>query len=329
MKVQMLFFLVTILFISSVKSQTCCSGGIPMSNNLGLENLGKGVLQLGVNYDFNNLNTLNAGTENLDDDSRQRITHSALFNAAYSFTNNLSIEALFTWVNQRRIIDQFGNTDLQQTNGIGDAVILAKYSFTKILGESSAVSLGIGAKIPLGSYEEVDGIGITYIADLQPGSGAWDMILFSAISKNFNFRPSTTFSGRAIYRSTGANTDYLGGAQVYEYGNEIQLFAGVSDQFLVFNKKLISPGLTLKYRKANKDEIDGIQLNNTGGNWIFLLPSLSIDLSQNVSFQTKAELPIISDVDGTQLTPTYRLSGGFLIKLNLKKNKINFNDLQL
>ena len=80
-----------------------------MSNNLGLENLGKGVLQVGLNYDFNNLNTLNAGTTNLDDDSRQRITHSVLFNMDYSFTNDLSIEALFTWVNQRRIIDQFGN----------------------------------------------------------------------------------------------------------------------------------------------------------------------------------------------------------------------------
>jgi len=207
-----------------------------MSNNLGLENLGKGVLQVGLNYDFNNLNTLNAGTTNLKDDSRQRITHSVLFNADYSFTNDLSIEALFTWVNQRRIIDQFGNTDLQQTNGIGDAVIMTKYRFTKILGESSSISIGIGAKIPLGSFEEVNNIGITYIADLQPGSGAWDMILFSSLSKNFDFRPTATFSARTIYRSTGSNSDYLGGAQVYEYGNEIQLFVGVSDQFLIFGK---------------------------------------------------------------------------------------------
>ena len=310
-------------------SQTCCSGGIPMSNNLGLENLGKGVLQVGLNYDFNNLNTLNAGTRKLDDDSRQRITHSVLFNAAYSFTNDLSVEALFTWVNQRRVIDQFGNTDLQQTNGIGDTVIMAKYKFTKILGESSAVSLGVGAKIPLGSFEEVNNIGITYIADLQPGSGAWDIILFSSLSKNFGFRPTATFSARTIYRSTGSNRDYLDGAQVYEYGNEIQLFVRVSDQFLIFGKKLISPSLSVKYRNAKRDEVDGIELNNTGGNWIFILPGISINISQNTSFQVKAELPIISNVDGTQLTPTYRLSGGFLMKFNLKKNKINFNNTQL
>ncbi len=329
MKLNYLFLLTCFLIVSSLNSQTCCSGGIPMSNNLGLENLGKGVLQVGLNYDFNNLNTLNAGTTNLKDDSRQRITHSVLFNADYSFTNDLSIEALFTWVNQRRIIDQFGNTDLQQTNGIGDAVIMAKYRFTKILGESSSISIGIGAKIPLGSFDEVNNIGITYIADLQPGSGAWDMILFNAISKNFDFRPTATFFWKAIYRSTGTNTDYLDGAQVYEYGNEIQLFAGVSDQFLIFDKKLISPSLSVKYRNAKRDEIDGIQLNNTGGNWIFLIPGMSIDISQNISFQVKAELPIISNVDGTQLTPTFRLSSGFLMKFNLKKNKINFNNIQL
>ena len=328
MKLKILFLLVSVLFISSVYSQTCCSGGIPLSNNLGLENLGKGSLQFGVNYDFNNLNTLNSGTENLNDNSRKRITHSILFNTSYSITDRLSVEALLTWVNQRRIINQFRNTDLQQTNGTGDAVILTKYGFTKILGETSNLSLGIGAKIPLGSFEEVDERGITYIADLQPGSGAWDLILFTSLSKNFNFRPTTTFSGRIIYRATGENTDYLGGSQVYEYGNEIQIFIGISDEFLAFST-LINPGLTIKYRNSKKDQIDRFELDNTGGNWLFIIPSLSIKVSSNILFQSKAELPIISNVDGIQLTPTYRFTGGFLINLNLKKNEINFNNLKI
>ena len=327
MKIQILFLLVSVFFINSVYSQTCCSGGIPLSNNLGLENLGKGFLQFGVNYDFNNLNTLNSGTENLNDNSRKRITHSILFNTSYSITDRLSVEALLTWVNQRRIINQFGNTDLQQTSGTGDAVILTKYGFTKILGEMSNLSLGIGAKIPLGSFEEVDERGITYIADLQPGSGAWDLILFTSLSKNFNFRPATTFSGRIIYRATGENTDYLRGSQVYEYGNEIQVFFGVSDEFLTFNT-LINPGLTIKYRNSKKDQIDRFELDNTGGNWLFIVPSLSIKISSNILFQSKAELPIISNVDGTQLTPTYRFTTGFLININLRKNEINFNNIK-
>lgn len=318
--------LVVLIFLLSQQlfSQTCCSGGIPLSNSLGLSNEGKGSLQLGLHYDYNNLSTLNAGSDRLDDDSRHRITHSALFNVGYSMSDRLSVESLFTWVNQRRIINQFGNTDLQQTSGIGDAVVLVKYSFPKVLGETSDVTLGTGAKIPLGSFDELNDVGITYIADLQPGSGAWDVILFASFSKNFQFRPTTTFSARVISRFTGENKDYLNGSSIYEYGDETQVFFGVSDQFLIFNT-IVNPGLTFKYRKANRDIIDGNELDNTGGKWLFAIPSLSIKLTPQIIFLNKLELPVISNVDGTQLTPTYRFSSGFIFNLNAKKKGINLN----
>ena len=307
-----------------VYAQTCCSGGIPLSNNLGLENPGAHQLQLNVNYDFNNLNTLNAGDRRLDDESRKRTTHSVLLNSSYSFSDRFAIEALVTWVNQRRIINQFGNSDLQSTRGIGDAVVLAKYGFLNAIGTSSMLTFGVGGKIPLGSFDEVNDLGITYIADLQPGSGAWDLILFTAITKNFDFRPSTTFSARLIYRATGKNNDYLDGLQTYEYGNEVQMFFDVSDEFVVFKRNLFSPNLSVKYRNARKDEIDGIDLSNTGGNWIFLIPGFSWNVSDTISFLTRAELPIYSNVDGTQLTPTYRLTSGILFRFDLKKNTLNF-----
>ncbi len=327
MKFKVLLFLVTILFISSVNGQTCCSGGIPLSNNLGLENQGKGFFQIGINYDFNNLNTLNSGTQKLNDNSRKRITHSILLNSGYSFSDRFSVEALMTWVNQRRIIDQFGNTDLQETNGIGDAVILAKYEFPNIFGESSNFNLGVGTKIPLGSFDETNNIGITYIADLQPGSGAWDLLFLSSFAKNFSFRPALTFSGKIIYRSTGENANYLEGLQVYEIGNEIQTFFGLSDEFLAFGT-LINPSLSFKYRFAERDVIDGFELDSTGGKWLSIIPNLTIQLSSEISFSSKIELPIHSNVNGTQLTPTFRFTGGLLINLNLKKNEINFNNLK-
>ncbi len=328
-KLNTFFLVVCLLLAGSIYSQTCCSGGIPISNNIGIENIGKNSFQISLSYDFNNLNTLNAGSEELNDNSRKRTTHSVLLNASYAFTDKLSFETLLTWVNQRRIISQFGNVDTQATNGIGDAVFLVKYDVKKIIGKSSNLSLGIGAKVPFGSYNEMNDIGITYIADLQPGSGAWDLIAYTSISKNFDFRPTTTFSSRFIYRATGKNKDYLDGAQTYEYGNETQLFFTISDQFLVFKKILISPSIALKYRNAKRDEIDQIQLNNTGGNWLFFNPGMLIKLSNKVSFITRAELPIISNVDGTQLTPTYRLNSGFLINFNLKKNEVNFNNSKL
>jgi len=324
MCIRTLAFILIFLLAEQLRSQTCCSGGIPLSNNLGLVNEGKGNLLIGLNYDFNNLNTLNAGKDKLDDDSRKRITHSALLNFGYSISDRLSVETLFTWVNQRRAINQFGNTDLQQTSGIGDAVFLLKYDIPKVIGDKSNLSIGGGAKVPLGSYNEVDGSGITYIADLQPGSGAWDLILYAAISKNYDFRPTMTFSSRIIGRLTGKNKDYLEGASTYEYGDEFQIYLGVSDQFLVFNA-ITNPGISFKYRKAKKDIIDINALDNTGGEWLFINPSVGIQLSPTIRFQVKAEIPMIGNVDGTQLTPTYRVTSGFLFNLTSKRNVINPN----
>lgn len=304
-------------------AQTCCSGGIPLSNSIGLEVSEKGTLQIGLNYDYNNLNTLNSGSETLDDNARLRITHSTLLNVGYSITNHLSIEGLFTWVNQRRKITQFDNENLDQSSGIGDAILLAKYNFNNGIGQDSDLGIGIGTKIPLGSSTETNALGITLNADLQPGSNAWDIIYLIQASKRFKFRPSLTFSSRLIYRDTGINNSYFE-TSTYRFGNEFQAYLGASDQFVLF-KTLFNPSLTFKYRDARIDEIGGFELNNTGGNWLFIIPNISFNLTPDIVFSTKVELPIYSYVDGTQLTPTYRITAGVLIKIAKKQGLINLN----
>ena len=94
MKTKVAISVLIVFSFNSINAQTCCSGGIPLSNNLGLDISEKGTIQVGLNYDYNNLNTLNSGTENLNDDSRLRITHSVLLNAGYSITDRLSAEQL-------------------------------------------------------------------------------------------------------------------------------------------------------------------------------------------------------------------------------------------
>lgn len=313
------FFISFIFCLVKLNAQTCCSGGIPLSNNIGLPILEKGTILVGLHYDYNNLNTLNDGTQKLNDNARLRITHSVLLNASYAITNNLSAEGLLTWVNQRRKISQFGNQNLDQTSGVGDAIFLIKYNFSKLF-KNADLSIGVGTKIPLGSSTETNDQGIILNADLQPGSNAWDIIFWSQYSKSFNFRPSLTFSTRGIYRSTGNNNSYLGNI-TYKFGNEFQGFVSFSDQLQVL-KTLANPSITFKYRNASLDKIGGNNLNNTGGNWISLIPNFSIDITPTISFSTKAELPIYSNVDGTQLTPTYRITSGILIKLIPKSNSI-------
>ena len=300
-----------------ISSQTCCSGGIPLSNNLGLPNDGKGSFLIGLNYDYNNLNTLNAGSNKLSDDSRLRITNSVLLNAGYAFTDRFSFEGLFTWIHQKRTITQFGNENLSETQGVGDAVFLIKYAIPDVLGARSVLNLGLGTKAPLGKSNLTTTEGFQLTADLQPGSGAWDMLGWLSLSKNLNFRPSATLSGSFTYRATGKNNSYLNNTSIYKFGNVIQSSVGYSDQFLIFNT-IFNPSVILKYRKSFLDKIDTSNIPNTGGEWIFVRPELGFQITPNISFNTRIEIPVYSYVDGTQLTPTVRFSTGFAYSFKKK-----------
>jgi len=310
------------LFGQQAISQTCCSGGVPLSNNLGLPIEERGIWQFGLNYDYNNLNTLYAGNDKLNDDSRQRITNSVLLSIGYSLTDRFALEALFSWVNQTRTITQFGNENFTETSGIGDAVLLAKYAFPETLGANSAVSVGLGAKAPLGKSDLTNEDGFLLTADLQPGSGAWDALGWLSLSKAFDFRPSATFSGNFIYRLTGVNNSYLNNTSTYEFGNVFQANVGYTDQFLLFNT-IFNPGLIIKYRNASIDKINNINLPNTGGEWVFIRPELSVNIISNFLITLRLELPIYSYVVGTQLTPTTRFTAGVYFKLNNKNKTIN------
>ena len=126
-----------------------------------------------------------------------------------------------------------------------------------------------------------------------------------------------------IYRATGTNDDYLG-SLTYEFGNVFQAFLGVSDQFVIFNT-LFNPGLTFKYRDAGMDRINDFEVENTGGNWIFLIPNFSLNISPQLSFVNRFEIPLYSNVDGTQLTPTFRLTSGLLFTISPREQVLNSN----
>lgn len=315
-----IFILLITSAITRVYSQTCCSGGVPLSNNLGLPNEGKGSFVVGLHYDYNNLNTLNAGSDKLNDDSRLRVTNSVLLNTGYAFTDKLSMEALFTWVNQTRTISQFGNENFSETSGIGDAVFMAKYAIPNVLGSRTVLNLGLGAKVPLGKSDLTTEEGFQLTADLQPGSGAWDVLGWLAVSKRLSFRPSASLSGSFIYRATGKNNSYLNNTSTYEFGNVIQANVGYADQLLILNTILV-PALILKYRKALADDVEVSKVPNTGGEWVFVRPELGVKITPNISFNTKLEIPIYSSVEGTQLTPTLRFTAG--VAIAFKKKELN------
>lgn len=310
-------FLVVVLMLTFNTHRAhaqCCSGGVPMSSNLGLPAGSVGALQLGLNYDLNVLKTYKTGTMELDR-LRKRTTHSVLFQAGYTFTNWFSVEGFLSWVRQERII--LSSEDFQYTQGIGDAVILFKIRPTPI-NSPTTIQLGIGPKIPLGSSDERNTAGFIESADLQPGSGSWDGIAWTSISQQLKFRPSMSASLTATYRFTGKNNNYLGNS-TYQFGNEFQAVAGIADKVAV-GTMVIDPSLVFRFRTVEQDSFDGDLAPNTGGDFLYIIPGFSVSITPKLAYNLSVELPLYSEPEMTQVVPTYRINTGLSYTLQTKKD---------
>jgi len=322
-----IIFILLLLLATNVKSlsQTCCSGGVPLSSNLGMPPGEKGIWQFNLSYDQNVLRTLKEGSNVLDDDSRERITRSILVEAGYGITNRLSLDVFFSFVNQQRKIKQFNNTDLVSTSGIGDMVVLFKYRITKPEDIRQNLLIGIGPKMPTGRSDFTRDDGIILNADLQPGSGAWDALLYGFYNRSFGFRPSMGFSISLVYALKGVNPDYFNG-QSYNFGNEFLGQAAIVEKFAL-GKQVFDLNLTFRYRQQRTDRFNNTFLPNTGGQFLFLTPGGTYYITPKLSINISGDIPIYTKVEGTQLAPTYRISAGIFLVVG-KQLKIEAIELK-
>ena len=128
LRVKFIFTLISCLIFSGAHTQTCCSGGIPISNYIGLPQLNKSSVQVGLSYDFNTLRTLKNGDEQLDDRDRTRNTHSILLRGGIQISSTLSVDVTLPYAFlSRNIHNGQGQYDRSRSRGLGDPIILMKW----------------------------------------------------------------------------------------------------------------------------------------------------------------------------------------------------------
>jgi len=306
-----------------VLSQACCSGGVPLSGNMGFANSGMGSLQMELSYDLNYLSLLKNGTELISEDPRTRLTQSVLYKAGYSISDYLAVDALFSYVFQSRKVQFQENTTVAETNGLGDALLMFKLVLSGLFNQPLDLQIGAGPKIPLGKSDITDERGITYAADMQPGSGSWDFLTWTYGSWQPGNRPSASVTARFVARLNGVNKEYLS-TGTYQFGTSIQAYLGYAEQFFL-GKLLLSPSLQVQYRQALEDRISGVELLNTGGQWLYLVPGLSWHIRPELILNLYPEIPFYSRVNGIQLSPTFRFQAGIYFLLDMKKKNRNLN----
>ena len=324
------FFLALILTsvfvaaISAVKSpllaQTCSCAGAPLISSQSLGIPEKGNLVVGLTGNFNNIDKLYSGAEELNNRTSERNTFTSLLEINYGLTDRLSFTGAFTYVTKERVtgLQTQAGAQTLQTSGIGDAVLLLKYSLIKqTLWKPYQLVIGGGGKAPFGS-NTLRSQGLALNADMQPGTGSWDGIgwmLFSYTlrSKNMHFYTMNSYKINGSAERFGSNDNY-------GFGDEFNSIAGV--QGPAFNK--FSYGFKLKYRSSEQDLRNDSLMPSTGGKWLNAELGFTYQLSDRFSLQAAGEVPLYRDVVGTQPTTSYIVNTSLFFSLKKLKSGFNF-----
>ncbi len=286
-------------------AQACCSGGTPLSSNLGIQSLEDKFLQLQLSYDYNTQRDLVLGSRQLEDDSRHRDTHSILLRASYAFAPKWSITGLFSLVRQEENVFRSTGSFSTSAQGIGDVVGLIQYSVLQ--SQNTALIAAGGLKFPIGVTSRLDErTGILLNPDLQPGTGAWDWIFGLHLSQNHFIKTNLTSFITSTYRLT-TKDDRFGGQQIYEFGDEWISQIGFRDRYFA-GSFLLDPSILFKYRYTQKDRVEKSFVPNTSGHWIHLVPAIDFAFTPDLALGFSYEFPLYRSLSGTQLTTSRKIT---------------------
>ncbi len=302
-----------------VSAQTCSCAGAPLISSQSLTTVSQGNLVAGLTWEHHNISDLYTGTRELTNKTQERVSNTALLELNYGITNRFSLTTTFTFIEKSRTtgLQNPGNSETLTTTGLGDGLAMIKYHvLNQDLWNPYQISVGGGTKIPFATTSlKVDGLALN--ADMQPGTGAWDAIgwLYAARvlrSWNMNVYLNSTF------RFTGEN-ERFNKSDRYKFGNEFVSLVGISGG--VFNN--MSYNLMMKFRTTGSDERNGNAMPSTGGEWLNLKPGLGYQISDRLNIQINSEFPLYQNLEGTQPTTSYIISGSLFFSLN--KNQTGFS----
>jgi hypothetical protein len=298
-----LIFLIAALWISSpVSAQTCSCAAVPILGSMESASPKSKQWYLGSTYQYHDTSELVAGSETIPDATgRDRTSQAVIIEISRGITEKWSASALFSAVEHNREV----NNIAANASGIGDSLLMLKYAPKTIsLYSATTLAFGLGVRIPIGEDNAMQG-DIVLAEDMQPSTGA-----FGGVAWTYWSRALTDSKATRIYASA-SHTRNSENDRDYQFGQETTLSFGGSHQTQTpwgFN-------LELFYRDADRDQRDSVEIPNTGGKWLDVIPAVQYHLTENLAMRASAQLPIARDLnDQVQFTSKYafRLSVSYV-----------------
>ena len=294
--------------------QACGCGGAPLLGSLGGVGPLAGNWQVDGQYEYNDISGLASGIEALPYDGRHQLSQSGIARVTYGLSRSLTVSAIMTAIMKTRVV-----SDTVVTAGIGDGILLLQMNLLPELGYPQRdVILGLGFKAPLGSTE-LSAEGVRYSPDMQPTSGAWDLLgTFYATTDIFSPRQAKLF-GSASYRLTRANPAFSPTDQDYRFGNETLLSIGAS--YGMGPRAVAS--FQLNVRHTDPDRLGRQTQPNTGGVWLFAAPGFSFNVTPDVNLALSGQMPLRHWLNGAiQLTTKFSFALSIHYAFSGRKNRL-------
>ncbi len=320
-------FIVTLFCIFTVfqtrqSSAQCCAGGggSPIAGGSSQGVLQERQFEINTNWQYITTDKFYSGSK--ADDNKYFESYSSTYQylrLAYGVTKHLTMSVESGYYFKKKELGLDGNpSGTYEADGIGDLIIFPRYDIinrTK-LETRTELTVGLGYKIPLGSYNDSSAIvepfsGTTYYVrnpqGVQMTSGAQDIIFYTFLYRGYTLSNFRIFAN-AMYIKKGWNPL---GEKHGDYAS-LGLFAGKT-----FFERL---GVTLQLRgewvgqtKVNEDILlyayPNYDPEATGYTKLFLSPQLSYTKG-NFTIYALTDLPMYQHVEKIQVGSKFQSTAG-------------------
>jgi hypothetical protein len=196
--------------------------------------------------------------------------------------------------------------DLGDPDGLGDATLFGQYRWFRAADDRTHLALLAGIKAPTGETGRHGG-GERLETEFQPGSGSWDSLLGVAAT---HIRGALSWDASLLYAfvNSGAQSTNLGDVFSYDLAASYRLGGdrppSPYDLERDHNWDLV---MELNGEWRDREQIRGEHQADTGGNLIYLSPGVRYLHRAGWSLALALGVPVIQDLNGTQVEPDYRV----------------------
>lgn len=198
------------------------------------------------------------------------------------------------------------------SNGFGDVSFFGQYRFFHSADNLNHASVVVGLKTPTGETSVHDDQGDTFETHSLPGSGSWDPsfgLSFTRAMGQFSFDTSILYT----VVTKGVQETDLGDIFGYNFALSYAFGAPARNNFFASsNNAPWTAVLELNGEWQDHQTINGEDDPNSGTHTVYISPGIRFSGGKSWNTALSIGAPIVTDHDGFQTDPDYRITYRFV-----------------